>query len=54
MKILIVKPSSLGDVIHAMPVVAAIRTLAPDWEIHWLVNSSFAGLVEMTEGVSKI
>lgn len=54
MKILIIKPSSLGDVIHAMPVVAAIRTLAPGWEIHWLVNSSLAGLVEMTEGVSKI
>lgn len=54
LKILIIKPSSLGDVIHAMPVVSAIRTLAPSSEIHWLVNASLSGLVEMTEGVSRI
>ena len=54
MKILIIKPSSLGDVIHAMPVVAAIHAFAPASEIHWLVNASFAELVEMTEGVSRI
>jgi lipopolysaccharide heptosyltransferase I len=44
-RILIVKPSSLGDVIHAFPVLNGLRTRYPDAQIDWLVNNAFAPLL---------
>ncbi|MDY0290834.1 MAG: lipopolysaccharide heptosyltransferase I [Desulfuromonadaceae bacterium] len=46
MKILIVKVSALGDVIHALPVLAYIKQLYPDAHIDWLVEESFAPILE--------
>ncbi|MGZ5713011.1 MAG: lipopolysaccharide heptosyltransferase I, partial [Caldimonas sp.] len=37
MRILIVKLSSLGDVVHALPVVADIRAAHPQATIDWVV-----------------
>ena len=45
-RILIVKPSALGDVVHALPVLRLLRRRWPAARISWLVNSSFAGLLE--------
>ncbi len=45
MKILIVKPSSLGDVIHALPTVQRIRRQFPSAHISWLVNDSLSSLL---------
>ena len=42
MRILIVKTSSMGDVVHALPVVHDLRRAFPNIEIEWLVESSFA------------
>ena len=36
-KILIIKPSALGDIVHTLPVLSAIRKRFPAAEIHWLV-----------------
>nr|WP_175425632.1 lipopolysaccharide heptosyltransferase I [Trinickia violacea] len=52
-KILIVRVSSLGDVVHNMPVIADIRRKYPDAQIDWLVEESFAGLVELIDGVRR-
>jgi heptosyltransferase-1 len=38
LKILIVKLSSLGDVVHAMPAVQDIRQAYPDAQIDWVVE----------------
>ncbi len=38
MKILIIKPSSLGDVVQALPVLKCLRKRYPDATIDWLVN----------------
>src|SRR5258706_8233072 len=46
MRILIVKPSSLGDVIHALPTVNLIRRQFPDAHITWLINSELASLLQ--------
>lgn len=54
MKILIVKPSSLGDVIHTFPAVELIRRRYPDATITWLVNEEYAGLVELFPGVDDV
>ena len=54
MKILIVKLSSLGDVIHAMPAVQDIVAAFPDAQIDWVVESGFAPLVRRCAGVRRV
>lgn len=53
-KILVLKPSSLGDVIHAFPAVALLRAKFPDAAISWLVNEELAGIVELFPAVDEI
>lgn len=52
-RILLVKPSSLGDVIHAIPVVSAIHAHWPDTEIRWLILPAWRSLIEGHPGVSE-
>jgi heptosyltransferase-1 len=52
-KILIVRLSSLGDVVHNMPVVADIRRRHPEAVIDWLVEENFVELVELVQGVRR-
>ena len=46
MKILILKPSSLGDVIHALPVLRLLKRHLPHATIHWWIDSRLAPLLE--------
>ena len=54
MRILIVKTSSMGDVVHALPVVHDIRQAMPDARIEWLVESAFAAIPRMHPGVNRV
>ena len=45
MKVLIVKTSALGDVVHALPVLAYLKSATPDIQIDWLVEEAFAPLI---------
>ena len=54
MKILIVKLSSLGDVIHLFPAVSDLRRTFPDAELHWLVEPAFAEAVGWHSAVNKV
>jgi lipopolysaccharide heptosyltransferase I len=45
-KVLILKPSSLGDVIHALPVARLIKRHLPHAEIHWWIDAGLAPLIE--------
>lgn len=54
MKVLIVKLSSLGDVLHTLPVVNDIKTAFPNAQIDWVVESSFAGVVRRCQGVNSV
>lgn len=45
-KVLILKPSSLGDVVHALPVARLIKRHRPDAEIHWWIDANLAPLIE--------
>ncbi len=54
MKILIVKLSSLGDVVHAMAAVQDIRQAHPDAQIDWVVERAFAPLVLRCKGVHRV
>ncbi|MBX5479137.1 MAG: lipopolysaccharide heptosyltransferase I [Pyrinomonas methylaliphatogenes] len=46
MRILIVKLSSIGDVVHALPTLAAIRNALPQAEISWLVERRAAEILQ--------
>ena len=52
--ILLIKPSSLGDIVHAMPTCAAIRRAYPKARLTWLVKRQWAGLVERIDGVDRV
>jgi heptosyltransferase-1 len=53
-RILIVKLSSLGDVVHAMAAVQDIRRALPRAHIDWVVERAFAPLVQRCEGVERV
>ena len=44
MKVLLVKTSSLGDLIHSMPAVTELAQNHPDIELHWLVEEGFSDI----------
>jgi lipopolysaccharide heptosyltransferase I len=46
MNILVIKPSSLGDVIHALPFLSAVKSSFPSAQIDWVIGKSFRGLLE--------
>jgi len=50
--ILIVRLGALGDVVHAMPVVTALRQRWPDATIDWLVDPRYLEVVRLVNGVS--
>ena len=51
MKILIVKLSSLGDVVHGMPAVQDVLACVPGARVDWVVERGFAPLVQRCDGV---
>ena len=56
MRLLVIKPSSLGDVVHAFPAVDMLRRhLGSELEsLTWVVNDSLAGILGMFPGVDRI
>jgi heptosyltransferase I len=54
MQILLVKLSSLGDVIQTVPVVHDILTAHPQAQIDWVVEEAFAPLVERVQGLRRV
>ncbi|HEY2787166.1 MAG TPA: glycosyltransferase family 9 protein [Fimbriiglobus sp.] len=44
-RIAIIKPSALGDVVHALPVLSALRARFPDAHITWVVNKAYESLL---------
>jgi lipopolysaccharide heptosyltransferase I len=45
-KVLIIKPSSFGDVIHGLPVLHALSLRFPKAEFHWVVARGFDGILK--------
>ncbi len=54
MRVLIVKLSSLGDVVHAMPVVHDIGRAHTGAQVDWVVEPAFAPMVERVDGVTRV
>lgn len=53
-RILVIRLSSIGDIVHALPAVAALGESQPGAEIAWAVESRFAELVEGNPGVRRV
>ncbi len=53
-KILIIKPSAMGDIVHSLPVLSAVHKTYPDAEISWLVRTDFAALLEGHPYLSEV
>jgi heptosyltransferase-1 len=54
MRILLVKTSSLGDVIHNLPVVSDLRRCFPEARIDWCVEEAFADIPLLHPDVSEV
>jgi heptosyltransferase-1 len=54
MNVLIVKLSSLGDIVHTMPAVQDLRAARPEARIHWVAEEGFAELARGCEGVERV
>jgi len=53
-RILILKPSSLGDIIHTLPLVHSIKRTWPGCHIGWVVQEAYAKLVENDPAVETV
>src|SRR2546427_2373167 len=53
-RILIIKPSSLGDIVHALPAAAALRRLYPAAALTWLVKPEWSEILEGNPGIDEI
>ena len=53
MRILIVRLSALGDIVHALPVLAALRRAMPAASIDWLVEEAYAPILALAEGLQR-
>lgn len=54
MKVLFVKLSSLGDVVHTLPALQDLRRHVSGVQVDWVVERAFAPLVARCEGVGRI
>ncbi|MDH5428514.1 MAG: glycosyltransferase family 9 protein [Nitrospirota bacterium] len=53
-RILVIKLSSLGDIVHALPAVAALRQRFPLAHICWLVKSQWASILEGNPDINEV
>lgn len=54
LQILLVKTSSMGDVIHNLSIIADIRTHYPNAKFDWLVEESFAEIPRLHAAVNQV
>jgi heptosyltransferase I len=52
-RILIVRLSALGDIVHALPVLVRLRHSFPDARIDWLVEENYAATLTLANGLSR-
>src|SRR5712691_7758361 len=53
-RIALLKPSALGDIVHSLPVLSALRAKFPQAHITWVVNRTYAALLEGHPDLSDV
>ncbi|MFM2400224.1 MAG: hypothetical protein RL341_2381, partial [Pseudomonadota bacterium] len=54
MRILVVKMTSMGDVVHTLPAVTDMARQFPGAQIDWLVEAPFAGIARLHPAVARV
>ncbi len=54
MRMLLVKLSSLGDVVHALPAVTDALRAHPELELHWAVEEAYSPIPALHPGVARV
>lgn len=54
MKVLLVRLSSMGDLIHTLPAIEDLARLRPDVELHWLCEAGFADIARLHPFVKRV
>src|SRR5262245_2657179 len=52
-RIALIKPSALGDVIHALPFLNALRRRFPNARISWVINRSYQSLIDAHKSLDE-
>jgi lipopolysaccharide heptosyltransferase I len=52
-RVLIVRMGALGDIVHALPLLAALRMHRPDLTVDWLVDARYAGVLALVDGLRQ-
>ena len=53
-ELLIIKPSSLGDIVHGLQVAASLKAQVKDLRISWVVREIFAPIVRACTAVDEV
>jgi len=53
-RLLVIKTSSLGDVVHALPAISDISAFAPDASIDWVCEEAFADIPALHPAVGRV
>ena len=53
-RVLLIKPSALGDIVQALPVLAGLRRRWPGAHLAWVANAGFAPLLEGCPGLDEV
>lgn len=53
-RVLLIKPSSLGDVVHALPALRALKRAMPETRFDWLVNTEWAPVLQGNADLDRV
>lgn len=53
-RLLIIKPSSLGDIVHGLQVLQTVKRQLPDCHVTWVVRDRFADLVRSAPFIDEV
>ena len=53
-KFLIIRFSSIGDIIQCLGIISGIREHFPDAEIHWITRKDMSSILRMDRRINKI
>src|SRR5262245_66397247 len=52
--VLVVRPSSLGDIVHTLALVGDVKAQAPDTPIDWVAEEAFVPLVALDPRIRRV
>ena len=52
-RLLVVRLGAMGDILHALPAVTALRMAHPEWEIDWIVEPMWRGLLAAEKSTGR-